>query len=241
MNRSWASLRVSISLLAFAVLTWPATVFGAPVEHAGTPDAVELPHGEAHGGGIEWVTPVFGGSGKLGLLWILINFAVLMWLLEKLLFSKLRASTRRKHEDAKSELSRATTAREKAEATLAEYETRLKKLETEISGLLAEAKTRAEADRARIVEAARAEAAQIEVAARAAAEREADAVRRKLEAEVVDRAVERAEAIIRQQIGPSDQRTMVDDFITRLGGVQLSGHTGPASSASGGAKGGPTA
>lgn len=238
-RRNLRLLGASLSLAIVAVLTWPATVLGSPVEHPATPDAVELPHGEAHGGGIEWITPVFGGTGKLGLLWILVNFAVLMWLLEKLLFSKLRASTARKHDEAKTELTRATSAREKAEATLAEYETRLQKLETEIEGLVAEAKARAEADRLRIVEAAEVEAEQIKAAARAAAEREADAVRRRLEAEVVDRAVERAEAIIRQQIGPNDQRTMVDDFISRLGGVQLSGPAGAPKA--GGAQGGPTA
>lgn len=227
--------RASLSLAATAVLMWPVTASAEPVEHAGQPSAVELPHGEAHGGGIEWVTPIFGGTGKLGLLWILINFAVLMYLLEKLLFSKLRASTARKHEDAKTELDRATTAREKAEATLAEYETRLQKLETEISELLAEAKTRAEADRTRIVEEAKVEAEQIKAAARAAAEREAESMRRDLEAEVVDRAVARAEALIKQQIGPSDQRAMVDDFIGRLAGVELSGPAGTAG------KGGATA
>lgn len=228
---AWASL----SLGATALLMWPVTASAEPASHPGMPDAIEMPLGEEHGGGIEWVTPIFGGTGKLGLLWILVNFAVLMYLLEKLLFSKLRASTARKHEDAKTELDRATTAREKAEATLAEYETRLQKLETEISELLAEAKTRAEADRTRIVEEAKVEAEQIKAAARAAAEREAESMRRDLEAEVVDRAVARAEALIKQQIGPSDQRAMVDDFIGRLAGVELSGPAGTAG------KGGATA
>lgn len=198
----------------------PAAVLASPEGH---PDSLEAPRGEAHGAGIEWITPIFGNTGKLGLLWILLNFAVLMWLLEKLLFSKLRASTRRKHDEAATELQRATDARAKAESTLAEYESRLTGLESEIEGLLKEAKTRAEADRKRIVEEAETEAAQIKSSALAAAEREADARRRQLETEIVDRAVARAEALIRDRIGAPDQRKMVDDFIGRLDAVDFSG------------------
>jgi F-type H+-transporting ATPase subunit b len=200
---------------ALTATLWPLYALAAPAaEH------VE-PGGEAHGGGIEWITPVFGHSGKLGLLWMLINFAALMWLLEKLLFSKLRARTRDKHDVAKTELMRATEAREKAEATLAEYETRLSGLEAEIAGLMKDARERAEAERERIVAEAHAEAEQIAASARAAADREAESRRRELEAEVVDRAVARAEAIIREQMGMADQRRMVDDFIGGLDQVEL--------------------
>ena len=37
--------------------------------------AVALANPEAEGhGGIEWITPVFGSTGKLGLVWIIISF-----------------------------------------------------------------------------------------------------------------------------------------------------------------------
>ncbi len=203
----------------------PARDIAEPVGPDGHHDPAAGVHGEAahHGGfaDIEWVTPVFGHDGKLGLLWILINFAVLMWLLEKLLFSKLRASTKRKHDEAADALAKATSAREQAEATLAEYEGRLSGLESEIDGLIAEAKERAEADRKRIIEEAQKEAAAIKAAAEASAKREAEARLRALESEVVGRAVERAEAMIRDKIGAADQRKMADDFIVRLAGVDL--------------------
>ena len=214
----------AIAVAAFALVTLAsARVLASPqVElEPGTAEPAATAH---HGGGIEWITPVFGHSGKIGLLWILINFAVLMWLLEKLLFSKLRASTKVKHDSAKTELQRATEAREQAEATLKKYESRLSGLEKEIGELMAEAKVRAEADRKRIVEAAEHEAAQIKASAIATAEREAGAMRRKLETEIVDRAVERAEKLIRERIGGADQTRMVDQFVTRLGSIDLTGN-----------------
>jgi flagellar biosynthesis/type III secretory pathway M-ring protein FliF/YscJ len=110
---------------------------------------------EAHDAGIEWVTPLFGHTGKLGLLWSFINFAVLLWILERILFKPLRNRTRDKHVAVKTELDKATAARLEAEAVLAEYKTRIERLEAEIEALLADAKAKAEADRTRIVETAK--------------------------------------------------------------------------------------
>ena len=67
---------------------------------------------------------------------------------------------------------------------------------------MADAKARAEADRKRIIEAAEQEAERIRAVAVAAAEREADVRRRQLEAELVDRAVARAEELLRKQFTP---------------------------------------
>jgi F-type H+-transporting ATPase subunit b len=180
---------------------------------------------EAHGehGGVEWVTPLFGHTGKLGLLWSFINFAVLLWILERILFKPLRNRTRDKHDTVKSEIDKATAAREQAEGVLAEYRGRLERLDAEIEELLADARAKAEADRAQIVLAAKREAEQITAAAQATAEREAAARRRQLEAEIVDRAVARAEALLRSKITPADQRGMVDRYVDQLAAVDLGG------------------
>jgi F-type H+-transporting ATPase subunit b len=181
---------------------------------------------EAHGdGGIEWVTPIIGNTGKLGLLWSFINFAVLLWILEKILFKPLRSRTRDKHDAVKSELDKATAARQEAEGVLAEYRGRIERLDAEVAELLAEAKAKAEADRIRIIDAAKREAEQITATAMATAEREAAARRRQLEAEIVERAVERAEALLRSKITPADQRGMVDRYVEQLGSVDFGGRS----------------
>jgi F-type H+-transporting ATPase subunit b len=183
--------------------------------------ALASPAAGEHDGGIVWVSPVFGNDGKMGLLWILINFAVLMWLLEKLLFSKLRAKQAAKSDAIKSELDRASQARKEAEAIMTDVRARLSKLDTEVGEILDEAKARAEADRTRILEAAAAEAERIKASARASAEREAELRRREVEAEILDAAVARAEVMLRSRIGAADQTRMVDDFVTQLAKAPL--------------------
>jgi F-type H+-transporting ATPase subunit b len=195
------------TLLALAIALLPTAALASPPAQ-----------GDDHGGGIVWITPIFGNdTGKTGLLWILINFAVLMWILEKLLFSKLRARTAAKHDAIKGELDKASSARKEAEGILADVKGRLARLGAEEQELIADAKSRAEADRKRIVEAAEKEAERIRAAAIAGAEREAEVRRRQLESELVDRAVERAEELLRKQFAPSDQARMVDEYVTQIG------------------------
>lgn len=200
-----------------------AIAAGAAAMAAALAPALALASPEAHGGGIEWVTPIIGHTGKLGLLWSFINFAVLLWILEKILFKPLRNRTRDKHDAVKSEIDKATAAREEAEGVLANVRGRLDRLDSEIAELMADAKAKAEADRARIIEAAKREAEQITAAAQAAADREANARRRQLEAEIVDRAVARAQALLTSKITPTDQHGMVDRYVEQLGAVDFGG------------------
>lgn len=208
-----STLRTSVALGTLAA----AWLVALPV--AAAPEA----HGDAHDGGITWISPVFGNTGKMGLLWILINFAVLMWLLEKLLFSKLRAKTASKSDAIKSELDRASAARKDAEGVMADVRARLAKLDGEVASILDEAKARAEADRERIVAAAEAEAERIKAAAVAGAEREAETRRRQLEREIVESAIARAEVILRGRISAADQGRMVDDFVGQIATAPMPG------------------
>lgn len=205
------------AMVMAAAAAWPALCLASPAPEAGG-------HGGEHAGGhIEWLSPIIGNTGNLGLVWAFINFGVLLWILNKILFQPLIKRTRDKHDAVKSEIDKATAAREDAQALLAEYKGRLDRLDDEVAELMADAKAKAKADRERIIDAAKREAAQIKAAAEQAAEREANARRRQLETEIVDRAVERAEALIRQKITPADQRGMVDRYVDQLGGVDFGG------------------
>ncbi|MEM9460542.1 MAG: F0F1 ATP synthase subunit B [Myxococcota bacterium] len=212
---------IALGTTLVMVALWPVLSLASPAEGG---HGAEGAHGGEHAGGsIELISPVFGNTGKMGLLWTIINFAVLLWILNKLLFQPLIKRTRDKHDTVKSEIDKATAARTEAEGLLTEYKGRLERLDDEIEELMADAKKKAQADRTRIIEAAEREAEQIKAAAKASAEREANARRRQLEAEIVDRAVERAEAIIREKITPADQRSMVDRYVTQLGHVDFGG------------------
>lgn len=214
--------------------TRAATVIAVAVSYLLPAIAHAGPHGEGHDDGIVFFNDPFAGEEKTGILWLLINFAALMFVLNKLLFQPLIRKTAAKHDDIKSSLEKATAAHKEAESIIAEYRGRMEKLDDEIAELEADAKKRAEADRKRIVEAAEAEAQRIKEAAKSAAERDAESRRKALENEILDRALERAEAAIRKSIGTADQRRMVDDYVGSLGNVTL-GSPGQATTTSGGA------
>ena len=211
---------------ALAVYLFPLIAAASPAAES---------HGGEHGGGIVWVSDVFGNEGKTGLIFILINFGVLLYLLERILFKPLRRRTAEKHDAIKAELDAATKAHAEAKAMVSEYRRRLDGLAEEAKALLAEAREKAEADRQRIIEAAEREAKQIKESAAAAAAREAEALRRQIEAEVVDQAVARAEKIIVESINASDQRRMVDDYVGHLTQVDFSGPDSSGRGAAGGA------
>ena len=218
-------IRRALPWIAAAAVVWlPDVVFAAVSPEAGD-------HGghDGHGGGIVWFNSPVGSQGKTGVIWLVINFVVLMWLLEKILFSKLREGNRNKHDTIKSRLQEATEAKAEAQSLVAEYRDRLKRLDDEIDTLMKDAKERAEADRARIIETAEREAERIKQLARVSAEREAASHKRRIEAEIVDRAVQRAEAVLREQIQAGDQTRLVDAYVEQLAGVELQSAPGRSS------------
>lgn len=202
----------------------PALVARAEPGHvdvADVEDHADADHG--HGGGIQWISPIFGHEGKTGVVWLLINFAVLMYLLNRLLFIPLRRRQAAQHDRIKEELTIATQAREEAEGLIREYRIRMEALDGEVAEILADAKVRAEADRQTIIEAAEREALRIRNAAKATAERDAEQTRRTIEQEVLNRAIGQAERLLRERIRPTDQYRMVDDYIQRLDQLDLGG------------------
>ncbi|MBV1857088.1 MAG: ATP synthase F0 subunit B [Nannocystaceae bacterium] len=210
----------------------PAIAYAAAPAHG-----AEEAHGaaEAHDSSLVFFNNPFAGEEKTALVWLFINFAVLMLILNKLLFVPLRRKTAAKHDDIKSSLEKATAAHEEATSIISEYRGRMEKLDDEIAELKANAKKRAENDRKSIIEAAEAEALRIKESATAAAERDAEGRRKDLENEILDRALERAEAAIRKTIAAGDQRRMADDYVQGLAGMKLGSPGQTTTTNSGGA------
>jgi len=153
---------------------------------------------------------------RIGLIWLLINFVVLVLLLNRLIFRNLVASNAARHDEIKKELDQATEARTKAEAVLAEYGRKVESLAAEGATLLQSARAAAEVDRKRILAEAEAESTKIRAAAKAAAEREALTHRRAIEAEIVASAIERARALIINNFGEADQSRLVGEYVAAI-------------------------
>lgn len=197
----------------------PAIAYAAAPAH-GAAESADA-HGGGHDGGVVFFNNPFAGEEKTGIIWLFINFAALMFILNKLLFVPLKRKTAAKHDSIKESLEKATAAHKEAESIISEYRGRMEKLDDEIAELKANAKKRAESDRQSIIEAAEAEALRIKESATAAAERDAEGRRKALENEILDRALERAEVAIRKTIAAGDQRRMVDDYVQGLAGMKL--------------------
>ncbi len=213
--------KLMIKVAAFAV------VYAAPMLALASP-----PHGEEHGGGhavddggIKWIGDGFlggpGEDGKTGYLLMLVNFVVLMLVLNKILFKNLRSSNAEASDAIRLELERATKARSEAEALVKEYETKLSALETEVEDIRTAAKSAAEAEHERILADAREQAEKIELAAVRAGEREAARRRAELENEIVEQALARAEVAIRSTFNVGDQRRLVDAWIDEVSSADI--------------------
>lgn len=204
-------------------LVWlaPVIVLASPPTHG--EDATEHGHG-----GIKWLGDGFlggpGEDGRTGFLLIILNFVVLLLVLNKILFKNLRSSNAEASDAVRLELERATKARSEAEALFREYETKIAALETEIVDIRAEAKRAAEAEYNRIVADAREQAEKIQTAAVRAGEREALRRRTELENEIVEQALARAEAAIRSTFAAGDQRRLVDAWVDEVAALPKIGN-----------------
>ena len=128
---SWASrFAMAWALALLPSIALPSIAFASP----------EGGHGGGGLGDIEWVALQPDDHGRVGFLWVIVNFVVLLIVLNKLLFSKLSAGHKRNREQIKGELERATKARTEAESLMAEYEDKLVKLKSEVEDIREAAK-----------------------------------------------------------------------------------------------------
>lgn len=216
--RSSGLRRHGLRLAAFAVVALSSAVVFA------SPDA----HGGDHAGGLSifadrdfWLHWPTKQDSRTGYLWMLINFGLLMLVLNKLLFKNLRSANAEKSDHIKLELERASEARAKAEGLLGEYKGRLSDLQVEIDSIKKQAAEMARVEGQAIIEEAKEEAEKIRRAAAESAEREAVRRQRQIESEVVERAMAKAEAMIAQSFGDADQRRLIDSYITEVSSVDL--------------------
>lgn len=199
-----------LTTLLVAVDAWASPA----AEHA-------VEHGDHATHGITLFNWPSAEDPRIGLVYLLINFVVLLLLLNKLLFRNLVKSNTERHDTIKRELDQATQARSTAEAVLREYTGKIDALAAEKDAILKAARNSAEADRKRVLAEAETEAAKIIAAAKSAGEREANARRAEVEAAIVGAALDRARDLLRESFTDVDQRRSVDAFATDLANTSL--------------------
>lgn len=190
-----------------------------PVGHEAAEAAAGAVHAVEHGGhhaGITWFNWPNAADHRIGLVYLLINFLVLAFLLHRLIIRKLVADNAARHDAIKAQVTAAQQAMSEAESVLSEYKRRVDRLDQETREILEQARVGAETDRQRLMTEARAEVERFKAQAMAAAQREVAVRKQAVENEVLDRAIARAEEILRTRFTDADQTRLVDDYAVEV-------------------------
>lgn len=184
-------------------------------------------HGEAQGGAHHGpAMKLFGkeyGNGGAFLVQLL-NFAIYGAGLFFLLKGALSAMFKSRKEELETLLAQAERDKAEGEAQMKEMEAKMAGLEGELAGILAKADTDAEAEKQRVLEAAKAEATQILAQAQAEIgfqKRQAEQELRALVAELtVEGAAKRLEAKLQGPESGKAAAGVIDRAIQQIGGAQ---------------------
>ena len=103
-----------------------------------------------------------------------------------------------------------------AERTLAEYQARFRNLEQESEQIVEDYIKQGEEAKKRIIAEAEAQAEKLEDMAKRNIEQEFKAAKALLKQEIVDRAMEQAEALIKKSITTQDQNRLVDEYLKKV-------------------------
>jgi F-type H+-transporting ATPase subunit b len=103
-----------------------------------------------------------------------------------------------------------------AEATLAEYNAKMAELDKEAESLLAEYVKQGEDAKARILKEAEAAAEKLKEQASKNIEYEFLQAKEELKAQIVEKALVKAEAIIKEKINSEDQERLVDEYLAKV-------------------------
>lgn len=149
-------------------------------------------------------------------IFMIANFAILIWLLVKYLLPAGRRMSEERHDLIQNALDEASKLRDQAKAKLAEYETRVNNLDTEIAQLVAGIRADAEGDKARILEQAQVQAASMKREAEQRIQAEIELARTALTKEVTAAAASATEKLLKEKVTADDQRGLVATFIKNV-------------------------
>lgn len=177
--------------------------------HGGAADA----HGEGGGHGE-------GGQGAKG--WVatdtyrVMNFSVLAIALFLLLRKPVAKALNSRIEGIKEQLAELEAKKQKALEELAEYNAKLAKLENESEKIIAQYEKQGIEAKARILKEAEAVAEKLEEQAKRNIEHEFKKAQQSLQNEILDKALVRAEELLRSRITDQDQEQLVDEYLKKV-------------------------
>ena len=146
-----------------------------------------------------------------------INFAILLWLLTRLLYKPLLGKMDERTKAIQKSLDEAQAARAQAQKERDEFAAKIQAANTEAQRIRAEALKDAADEQRRLVDAAKAEAARLVANAREEMDQDVRRARQELRREVADMAIAVSERLIKKSLNDTDHRRIVDEAIAHMG------------------------
>ena len=128
----------------------------------------------------------------------------------------LKAALAARSDEVAKDINAAKVAHEEARALLSKYEALISSLEGEREGLLAQYRAQGEAEKAALIEEGKRDAERLAADAKRAAEGELLALQRKIETELVDAALVKAEALLKTGVGALDHDRLTQEYIKQV-------------------------
>ncbi len=160
------------------------------------------------------------GAGAKG--WVatdtyrVMNFAVLAIALFFILKKPLTNALNGRIEGIRSELGDLEAKKEAAQKELAQYNQKLAALDKEAEQIMADYLRQGEEAKARILEEAKQAAVKLEDQAKRNIDAEFKQTKEKIHAEILEKAMAKAEAIVQEKITGDDQERLVDDYLEKV-------------------------
>jgi F-type H+-transporting ATPase subunit b len=173
--------------------------------HDAAAEAEHAAEGGGHGKG--WVS-----TDTYRLLHFIVLAGGLFFLLRKPLSQALGARVK----GIEDQLSDLEAQKAEAEKKLAAYNQKFAELEKESEGIVAEYVRQGEEAKVRILKEAEAAADKLKVQAQKNIESEIQRAKTRLQAEILDKALSKAEALIKEKVNADDQEKLVDEYLAKV-------------------------
>ena len=144
------------------------------------------------------------------------NFAVLALGLFLLLRKPVSQALDSRITGIREQLSDLEARKKKAESELVSYEKKLTELDREAEKIIAEYVKSGQEAKERILKEAESAAGKLEAQARRNIEHEFSQAKIKLQQEIMEKAIAKAEGIIRRQMTPQDHERLVEDYLKKV-------------------------
>ena len=186
---AWCSVGTALGIVLVAAVAWAA---GGGEEHVDTK------------------------AQLIDFAWRIVNFAILLFILYKLMWKKMKGFFAGRREGIKASLEEAEVVKADAEKKFKEYDEKIKKAEEEIQGISEMIKAQGEEEKKRIIADAERASVKMKEDAKARMEQELKKAKNELRLEASELAVQMAEDILKKKVTKEDHESMVREYLDRM-------------------------